>query len=72
MWYSLMLAMVGEMTSGSYPAPDIFFGQSEASNAIDVSKHLWWGIAHGASVTTATTRRSVFLTRLDMMSQEPP
>jgi hypothetical protein len=55
MWSSLTLAMVGKTTSESYPAPAMFLGQSEASNVIDVSIHLWWGTALGvgAAVTTA-------------------
>jgi hypothetical protein len=40
MWYNMTLAMVGEPTSGSYLAPTIFLGQSEASNPIDNSIHL--------------------------------
>jgi hypothetical protein len=40
-WYNLMVVMVGEMTSGSYSTPDMFLGQSQASNMIDVSIHLW-------------------------------
>jgi hypothetical protein len=42
-WYSLMLAMVGEMTSRSYPAPNMFLGQFEALNMINICIHLWWG-----------------------------
>jgi hypothetical protein len=42
-WYSLMLAMIGETTSRSYPAPNMFLGQSEALNMIDICIHLWWG-----------------------------
>jgi hypothetical protein len=72
MQYSMMLAMVREMTSRSYPTPDMFLGQSEASNTIDISIHLWWGTAHGAGAAAATARRSVLMTHLDVMSQEPP
>jgi hypothetical protein len=71
MWYNLMLAMVGEMTSRSYPTPDMFLGQSDASNSIDVSIHLWWGAARGVGTTAAITQHSVLMTRLDVMSQEP-
>jgi hypothetical protein len=54
-WYNLMLAMVGETSSGSCPAPIMFLGQSEASKLIDVSIHLWWGATQdvGAAATTA-------------------
>jgi hypothetical protein len=71
-WYSLMLAMVGEMTCRSCPALTMFLWQLEASNLIDVSIHLWWGIALSAGATAATARHSVLMTRLDMMSQEAP
>jgi hypothetical protein len=72
MWYGLTLVMVGEMTSGSDPAPAIFLAQSEALNAIDVSMHLWWGSALGMGAAAATARHSILMTRLDVMSQEPP
>jgi hypothetical protein len=64
--------MVGEMTSGSYPASAMFLGQSEAFNVINVSIHLWWGTALGVGVVAATAQRNVLITRLDVMSQEPP
>jgi hypothetical protein len=67
-WYSLILEMVEETTSGSCPTPDRFLGQFEASNAIDVSIHLWQGAAHGAGAAADTTRRSVLTMRLDVMS----
>jgi hypothetical protein len=70
--YSLTLAMVSEMTSGSCPALDMFLGQSEVSNVIDISIHLWWGATLGAGAVVATARRSVLMTHLDVMSQEPP
>jgi hypothetical protein len=70
-WYNLMLAMVREMTSQSCPAPAMFLGQSEASNLIDVSIHLWWGAALSMGAAAATAQRSVLMTRLDVMSQEP-
>jgi hypothetical protein len=54
-WYSLTLAMVEETTSGSCPAPTMFLEQSEASNAIDVSIHLWWGTALGVGAASTTT-----------------
>jgi hypothetical protein len=68
MWSSLTLAMVGKTTSESYPAPAMFLGQSEASNMIDVSIHLWWGTALGVGAAVTTARHSVLMTRLDMMS----
>jgi hypothetical protein len=64
--------MVSKTTSGSCFAPAMFLGQSEASNAIDVSIHLWWGTALDAGAAAATARRSDLTTRLDVMSQEPP
>jgi hypothetical protein len=72
MWYNLMLAMVGETTSGSCPAPATFLGQSEASKSIDVSIHLWWGTALSTGVAAATARRSVLMMCLDVISQELP
>jgi hypothetical protein len=63
-----MLVMVGETTSRSCPAPDIFLGQSEALNVIDVSIHLWWGAAHDVGVAATTAQYSVLITRLDVMS----
>jgi hypothetical protein len=70
-WYNLM---VGEMTSGSCPAPTMFLGQSKAMKPMDVFIHLWWGASLGASAAaaTATAQRSVLTTCLDIMSQEPP
>jgi hypothetical protein len=62
-----MLVMVEETTSGSCPAPDMFLGQSEASNMIDNSIHLWWSAAHDVGAMAATAWHS-----LDVMSQEPP
>jgi hypothetical protein len=70
MWYNLMLAMVREMTSGSYPAPTIFLGQSEASKQIDISIHLWCGAALGAGAVVVIARHRVLMTRLDVMSQK--
>jgi hypothetical protein len=72
MWYNLTLAMVGEMSSGSCPAPTMFLGQSKASKPIDVSIHMWWGASLGAGAAVATARHTVLTTRLDVMSQEPP
>jgi hypothetical protein len=71
-WYSLTLAMVGETTSRSCPAPAMFLGQSKASNVIDVSIHLWWGAALGLVAAAATAQCSVLMTFLDVMSQELP
>jgi hypothetical protein len=65
MWYNLTLAMVGETTSGSCPAPAMFLGQSEASNAIDISIHLWWGTTLGVGAAAVTTRRNVLMMCLD-------
>jgi hypothetical protein len=71
MWYSLILAMVGEMTSGSYSAPTMFLGQFEALNSINVSIHLWWGATLDVGVATTIAQHTVLMTRLDIMSQEP-
>jgi hypothetical protein len=71
-WYNLMLVMVSEMRSGSYPAPAMFLGQSAASKPINVSIHLWWGAGLGAGVATATAQHRVLMMRWDVMSQEPP
>jgi hypothetical protein len=53
------------------PGPHMFLGQFEASNAIDISIHLWWGAARDVGAAAATARCSVLMTRLDVMSQEP-
>jgi hypothetical protein len=45
----------GEMTVGSCLTPAMFLGQSEASNVIDASIHLWWGAALNVGATAATT-----------------
>jgi hypothetical protein len=71
-WYSLTLAMVGETTNGRCPAPAMFLGHSEASKPIDVSIHLWWGATFSTGAAAATMQCSVLMTRLDVMSQEPP
>jgi hypothetical protein len=52
MWYSL----------------NMFLGQFEASNAIDISIHLWWGTAHDTGAAATTAQRSVSMTHLDVMS----
>jgi hypothetical protein len=67
-WYNLTLEMVGEMISGSYPAPVMFLGQSEASKPIDVSIHLWCGAAPGEGPAAATARRRILTTHQDVMS----
>jgi hypothetical protein len=54
------------------PGPDIFLGQYEVSNAIDVSIHLWWGTACSAGATAAIAQCSVLMMRLGVMSQESP
>jgi hypothetical protein len=71
MWYSLMLAMVEEMSSGSYLGPVMFLGQSEVSKPIDISIHLWWGAALGTGAATATTQRRVLMMHPGVISQEP-
>jgi hypothetical protein len=72
MWYNLTLAMVGETSSESYPAPTMVLGQSEASNPIRVSTHLRCGAAFGAGAAAAISRHKVLTMRLDVMSQKPP
>jgi hypothetical protein len=67
-WYSLMLAMVGETSSESYPAPTMLLGQSEASNPIGISIHLRCGAAFGVGVAAAISRRRVLTMRQDVMS----
>jgi hypothetical protein len=71
-WYSLMLAIVGETRSGSCPAPAMLMGQSEASNSISVSIHLWCGAALGAGAVAVISQRKVLMMRRDVISQEPP
>jgi hypothetical protein len=71
MWYSLMLTMVEETSNGSYSAPTMLLGQSEASKLIDISIHLWCGAALGAGTTTASSRRKFLMMRWEVMSQEP-
>jgi hypothetical protein len=70
MWYSLMLMMVGETSSGSYLTPAMLLGQSEASKLIDISIHLWCGTAFGAGVATATSQHRIFMMRREVLSQE--
>jgi hypothetical protein len=71
-WYNLMLTMVGETSSGSYPAHVMLLGQSEASKLIDVSIHLWCDTAFGAGAVAATSRRRFLMMRREVMSQESP
>jgi hypothetical protein len=71
MWYSLMLMMVREMSSGSYPALVMLLEQSEALKLIDVSIHLWCGTTFGAGAAVATSQRRFLMMRQEMMSQEP-
>jgi hypothetical protein len=66
-WYSLTLVMVGQMTSGSCLTPAMFMGQSESSNTIDVSIHLWWGAAFDVGAAAVIVRRSILTTRLDVV-----
>jgi hypothetical protein len=65
-WYSLMLTMDGETSSGSCSAPTMLLGQSEASKPIGVSIHLRCGAA------VVISRRKVLMMRRDIMFQEPP
>jgi hypothetical protein len=60
-WYNLMLAMVGETSSGSCPTPTMLFGQLEASNLVRVSTHLWCGAAFGVGVAAAISWCKVFM-----------
>jgi hypothetical protein len=39
-WYNLILAMVEDTSSGSYPAMTMLLGKSEALKLIDISIHL--------------------------------
>jgi hypothetical protein len=61
--YNLMLAMVGETSSGSCPAPAMLLEQLKASNPINVSIHLWCGAFLGVGATTAISRRKVLMMR---------
>jgi hypothetical protein len=56
-WYSMMLMMVEAMSSGSCPTPAMLLRQSEASKLINVSIHLWCGVAFGAGAVAATSQR---------------
>jgi hypothetical protein len=49
----------------------MFLGQSEGSNPIDISIHLWWSVALGAGATVVITQHNVLMTCLDVLSQEP-
>jgi hypothetical protein len=71
-WYSLTLMMVGETSSGTYPARAMLLGQSEASKLIDVSIHLWCGAALGVGTTAATSWRRFLMMRREVMSQKAP
>jgi hypothetical protein len=71
-WYSLSLEMAGETSSGSCLVPAMLLRQSEESNPIGVSTHLWCGAAFGAGAAAVISQRRVLTTRLDMMAQEPP
>jgi hypothetical protein len=71
-WYNLTLAMVGEISSGSCPAPAMLLGQSEASNPTRVSTHLRCGTAYGARGAATISQHKVLTMRLNVMSQEPP
>jgi hypothetical protein len=68
---SLTLEMVGETSSGTYPALAMLLGQSKASNLIRVSTHLRCGAAFGAGAAIVISQRRVLMTCLDMMAQEP-
>jgi hypothetical protein len=67
-WYSLTLAMVGETSSSSYPAPAMLLGQSEASNPIEVSTHMRCGATFDARAAAAISQRKVLTIRLEVMS----
>jgi hypothetical protein len=54
MWCKLTLAMVGEMTIRRCPAPDMLFGQSEASKLMDIFILLLWDIVLGTGAAAAT------------------
>jgi hypothetical protein len=71
MWHNLTLAMVGETSSGSYPAPTMLLRQLEVSNPIRVSTHLQCGVAFSAGAAAAISRLKVLTMHLDVMSQEP-
>jgi hypothetical protein len=62
--WSLMLAMVGAVTSGSTPAPAMFSGQSDGPKEMVVLLHRWWGAAFGALGLTEKTSRRRVLTSL--------
>jgi hypothetical protein len=67
-WYNLMLTMVEETSSGSCPAPAMLLGQSKASKMIDVSIHLWCGVAFGAGAATTISWRRFLMMRWEVMS----
>jgi hypothetical protein len=71
-WYNLTLEMVGETSSGSYPASAMLLVQSKASKLIRISTHLRCDAAFTSGAATAISRRGVLTTRLDVMAQEPP
>jgi hypothetical protein len=50
----------------------MLWGQSEVSNPISVSIHLWCGTALGGGVATMISWCKVLMTRQDIMYQEPP
>jgi hypothetical protein len=52
--------------------PAMLLGQSEESNPIRVSTHLWCGAAFDVGAAATTSRCRVLMTRLDVMAQEPP
>jgi hypothetical protein len=62
-WYNLTLMMVRETSNGSYTAPAMLLGQSEALKPIDVSIHLWCGDALGAGMAAATSQRRFLMMR---------
>jgi hypothetical protein len=67
-WYSLMVVMVGETSSGSCPAPTMLLGHSEALKLIGVSIHLWCAATLEAGAVVATSRCRVLTMRQDVMS----
>jgi hypothetical protein len=70
-WYSLTLAMVKEMTSGSSPAPTMFWGSQRHQSRLTSPSTCGGGATLGVGTTAGIVWRRVLMTRLDVMSQEP-
>jgi hypothetical protein len=60
--------MVGAVTSGSTPAPAMFFGQSDGPKEMVVFFHRWCV----AGFTERTSRQRVLTSRREMSSELPP